>query len=147
MQLNRLVKIKKKRKVIGRGGSLGGTSGKGHKGQKARSGGKVRRSFEGGQTPLVRRLPKRGFNNKAFRVSYEIVHFEKIIALAVEHNITEINKEVLHKLNIIKRMNDKVKVILKQSTTQVSSSLTLTVDKWSESVSKKIIDAGGQVFC
>ena len=64
--LHELVATKKKRKRIGRGGSRGGTSGRGHKGQNARSGGGTSVSFEGGQMPLSRRLPKRGFNNKRF---------------------------------------------------------------------------------
>lgn len=147
MQLNRLVKIKKKRKVIGRGGSLGGTSGKGHKGQKARSGSKIRKTFEGGQTPLVRRLPKRGFSNAAFSTRYVIVHFEKVVALAAEQNIVEINKEVLHKFNIIKNTKKKVKIILKQSSSTISSALTVCVDKWSEVVGKKISEAGGKIVC
>ena len=66
MNLSELIKIKKNRKTVGRGGAKGGTSGKGHKGQKARSGGYVKAQFEGGQTPLTRRLPRRGFNNKNF---------------------------------------------------------------------------------
>jgi large subunit ribosomal protein L15 len=67
LQLNNLVSAGKDRKRVGRGGSRGGTSGKGHKGQKARSGGKIRIGFEGGQMPIFRRLPKRGFNNALFQ--------------------------------------------------------------------------------
>ena len=66
VSLHNLTPLVKKRKRIGRGGSRGGTSTKGHKGQHARSGGKVRNGFEGGQMPLFRRLPKRGFNNSPF---------------------------------------------------------------------------------
>jgi large subunit ribosomal protein L15 len=75
-QLNELTSLVKKRKRIGRGGSRGGTCGRGHKGQKARTGGKakVRTAFEGGQMPLTRRLPKRGFNNKNFATKYELVN-------------------------------------------------------------------------
>ncbi|HEX2977804.1 MAG TPA: 50S ribosomal protein L15 [Candidatus Babeliales bacterium] len=75
-QLNELTPLVKKRKRVGRGGSRGGTSGKGHKGQKARTGGKskVRTAFEGGQMPLTRRLPKRGFNNYNFANKFEIVN-------------------------------------------------------------------------
>ncbi len=65
--LARLTSSGKKRKRVGRGGDLGGTSGKGHKGQKARSGPQIGASFEGGQMPLTRRLPKRGFNNARFQ--------------------------------------------------------------------------------
>ncbi len=67
LKLSTLTKLVKKRKRVGRGGKLGGTSGKGHKGQKARSGGYVRIGYEGGQMPLYRRLPKRGFNNAKFQ--------------------------------------------------------------------------------
>ena len=77
-KLNELPSLLKAPKRVGRGGSRGGTSGKGHKGQKARSGGYVRRGFEGGQTPLYRRLPKRGFNNAEFRRAFEIVGLEQL---------------------------------------------------------------------
>jgi len=73
-QLNKLSPLVKKRKRVGRGGKLGGTSGKGHKGQKARSGGYVRIGFEGGQMPLFRRLPKRGFNNHNFQDTFVVVN-------------------------------------------------------------------------
>jgi large subunit ribosomal protein L15 len=72
-QLEKLSPLVKKRKDIGRGGKRGGTSGKGHKGQKARSGGSPRLGFEGGQMPLHRRLPKRGFTNAPFKKMVEIV--------------------------------------------------------------------------
>src|SRR3990167_3442941 len=78
LQLNNLVKLSKKRKRVGRGGSRGGTAGKGHKGQLARSGKKLKPGFEGGQMPLARRLPKRGFNNKRFQDDIEIVSLSKI---------------------------------------------------------------------
>lgn len=73
LRLDTLSPLVKKRKRVGRGGSRGGTSGKGHKGQKARSGGYVRIGYEGGQMPLFRRLPKRGFNNAEFKVQYQLV--------------------------------------------------------------------------
>lgn len=73
LQLSNLTSLVKKRKRIGRGGSRGGTCGRGHKGQKARSGhSKVRVGFEGGQITLIRRLPKRGFNNMEFETSFAI---------------------------------------------------------------------------
>src|SRR3990167_1965418 len=76
--LNELESLTKKRKRIGRGGSRGGTSGKGHKGQKARSGPSLGIIFEGGQMPLTRRLPKRGFNNVMFKTVYEIVNLDQL---------------------------------------------------------------------
>jgi large subunit ribosomal protein L15 len=79
-QLNTLAPLCKKRKRIGRGGSRGGTSGRGHKGQNARSGGtsRVRPQFEGGQMPLVRRLPKRGFSNLIFKDIFHLVNLEDL---------------------------------------------------------------------
>ena len=67
-----------KRVGRGRGSGLGQTAGKGHKGQLARSGGKVRRGFEGGQTPLIRRLPKFGFSNKDYQTKYEVVNLSQL---------------------------------------------------------------------
>lgn len=77
-ELNSTSKITKKRKRVGRGGSRGGTSGKGHKGQKARSGGSVGPRFEGGQMPLYRRLPKRGFNNANFKKEVLTVNLQRL---------------------------------------------------------------------
>jgi len=77
-ELNKLKSSGKKRKRIGRGGARGGTSGKGNKGQKARSGPNLKRGFEGGQMPLHRRLPKRGFNNYNFDREFSIVNIEQL---------------------------------------------------------------------
>lgn len=77
-ELNKLKSSGKKRRRIGRGGSRGGTSGKGNKGQKARSGPNLKRGFEGGQMPLHRRLPKRGFNNYNFDREFSIVNLEQL---------------------------------------------------------------------
>jgi large subunit ribosomal protein L15 len=77
-ELNKLRSSGKDRKRVGRGGSRGGTSGKGHKGQSARSGGTVTRGFEGGQMPLHRRLPKRGFNNAQFREEFSIINLGQL---------------------------------------------------------------------
>jgi large subunit ribosomal protein L15 len=78
LQLNKLKPLVKKKQRVGRGGSRGGTSGKGHKGQKARSGGYVSPKFEGGQMPLYRRLPKRGFNNADFQKIVEVVNVQQL---------------------------------------------------------------------
>jgi len=77
-ELGKLRSSGKDRKRVGRGGSRGRTSGKGHKGQSARSGGDVRRGFEGGQMPLHRRLPKRGFNNYNFEREFSIVNIQQL---------------------------------------------------------------------
>jgi len=76
--LSNLVSLSKKRKRVGRGGSRGGTSGRGHKGQKARTSGGVGPLFEGGQMPLHRRLPKRGFSNHRFGTEFEIVNVGRL---------------------------------------------------------------------
>lgn len=78
LRLDNLSPLVKKRKRVGRGGSRGGTSGKGHKGQKARSGGFVRIGYEGGQMPLFRRLPKRGFTNARFKIEYQLISLKAL---------------------------------------------------------------------
>ncbi len=80
LQLNNLESLTKSRKRVGRGGSRGGTSGRGHKGQRARSGGKseLRPFFEGGQMSLTRRLPRRGFNNARFAKQYYIISLTEL---------------------------------------------------------------------
>jgi large subunit ribosomal protein L15 len=145
MNLSELIKIKKNRKIVGRGGARGGTSGKGHKGQKARSGGYVKAQFEGGQTPLTRRLPRRGFNNKNFSIRYDIVSLEKVINLSQATNCLEINKKFLLENNCIKKDNNRVKILLGKKELLVSFPLFITVDACSQSVSNKIEAAGGKV--
>ena len=78
-----------KRLGCGESSGHGKTSGKGHKGQKARSGGSIRLGFEGGQMPLIRRLPKRGFNNAAFKTKYALVNLGDLEALEIEGTINE----------------------------------------------------------
>lgn len=78
LQLNNLVKLSKKRKRVGRGGGRGGTSGKGHKGQKARTSGNIPARFEGGQMPMSRRIPKRGFTNYLFKKEFELITLEQL---------------------------------------------------------------------
>src|ERR1700746_3651165 len=78
MELHNLTPTEKKRKRVGRGGSRGGTSGRGHKGQKARTSGTVRPGYEGGQMPLYRRLPKRGFTNSSHMKDVVVVNLEQL---------------------------------------------------------------------
>ena len=122
-----------------------GSPGKGHKGQKARSGGYVKAQFEGGQTPLTRRLPRRGFNNKNFTIRYDVVSLEKIIILAQEKNCLDISKKFLLENNCIKKENSRVKILLGKKEFSVSEPLQITVDACSQSVSNKIEAAGGKV--
>lgn len=97
--LHNLVPAGKDRKRVGRGGSRGGTAGRGHKGQKGRSGPGIRVSFEGGQMPLPRRLPKRGFNNAAFSKDIAIISVDRIQDRFTPE--TEITLGMLHEAGLI----------------------------------------------
>ncbi len=152
MKLNSLLKIKKNRKTVGRGGGRGGTSGKGNKGQKARSGGFVKAQFEGGQTPLTRRIPRRGFNNKIFKINYVTISLEKIFNLSQELNISIINKQVLFENEALKNTRDKVKVLFGRRMENLdiykNISLDLTIDACSGTVEQFVTSGGGKViFC
>ncbi len=125
-----------KRLGRGTGSGLGKTSGKGHKGQWARSGGGVRPGFEGGQTPIARRLPKRGFNNK-FRVEYDIVNVD---ALNAFDNGTVVTHELLVEQRIVGSRNSGLKVLGNGTLTK---KLTVKADKFSDSARKAIESAGG----
>ena len=128
-----------RRKHVGRGESsgLGKTCGKGHKGQKSRSGGKVGRGFEGGQMPLQRRLPKKGFNN-IFRTEYNVVSLKTISKLNPSEPITG---ALLREKNIVKRVGP-IKLL---SDGEVSAAYIIRLDAVSDSARKKIGAAGGTV--
>lgn len=125
------------RKRVGRGigSGLGGYSGKGGKGQTQRSGGKIRRGFEGGQTPLVRRLPKFGFNNTDFATRYEIVNLDSLNKLS-----GDVTPEILKKSNLIH--GDLVKIL---GEGKLTKALTVKAHKFSESAKKAIESVGGKV--
>ena len=126
-----------KRLGRGIGSGLGKTSGKGHKGQWARSGGGVRPGFEGGQTPLARRLPKRGFNNK-FAVNYDIVNVE---VLNMFDEGTVVTPELLAERRIVNSKNNGgVKVL---GNGHLTKKLTVKADKFSASAKAAIEAAGG----
>ena len=101
LQLNELTKLKKNGKRIGRGGERGGTSGRGHKGQKSRSGvsGELKPFFEGGQMPLSRRLPTRGFNNR-FKKNVKVINLRDLEARFSANDV--VNRESLFKIGLIK---------------------------------------------
>jgi large subunit ribosomal protein L15 len=124
----------RKRVGRGRGSGLGQTSGKGHKGQLARTGGKVRRGFEGGQTPLIRRLPKFGFKCPS-SVTYQIVNLSDL-----ENLKGEITLEVLQKTGLA--VGNQVKVLANGKVTQA---LTIKGLKVSEGARKAIEAAGGKI--
>ncbi|BCJ87320.1 50S ribosomal protein L15 [Effusibacillus dendaii] len=131
---------KSTRKRVGRGigSGLGKTSGRGHKGQKARSGGGVRPGFEGGQTPLFRRLPKRGFTNAPFKKELTEVNVAK---LNVFEAGTVVTPEKLIEAKVIKNLKDGVK-ILGQGDLNVA--LTVKAHRFSASAIEKIEAAGGK---
>ena len=128
-----------KRLGRGEGSGHGKTSGKGHKGQKARSGGGIRIGFEGGQMPLYRKLPRRGFNNFNFRTSFQTVNVGELEKVAGE----TINRETLVKAGLIRDNDEGVKLL---GNGDVSKAMTVTVDKASASAKSKIEAAGGQVI-
>lgn len=129
---------KKRRKRLGSGESSGRgkTSGKGHKGQKARSGGSIRLGFEGGQMPLIRRLPKRGFNNTAFKTRFAIVNLDDLNAFA-EGSI--VDEAVLRKEGLVRGTIDGIKVLARGELTR---KLTISGAKFSEAAKRKIEAAG-----
>ena len=126
----------KKRLGRGIGSGIGHTSGKGTKGQNARSGGGVRPGFEGGQLPLFQRLPKRGFHNHN-KVEFAIVNVEK---LNVFEDGAVVDAEALVNASLIKEVKDGVKVL---GNGELTKKLTVKVNKFSESAKKAIEAAGG----
>jgi len=125
------------RKGRGAGSGNGKTAGKGHKGQNARSGGGVRPGFEGGQIPLYRRLPKRGFNNK-FAAVYAVVNVEKLNAF---ENGETVNAEALVNKGIVKKVYDGIKILGKG---ELTKKLTVEAKVFSASAAEKIQAAGGK---
>ena len=131
----------KNRKRIGRGpgSTLGKTCGSGHKGQKSRSGSKFRIGFEGGQMPLHRRLPKRGFNN-IFRVEFSIVNLVDIEASKKLDKGQVINMESLIDCGLVKSDRSPIKIL---GNGDISSPMKIEANKFSAAAEKKIADAGG----
>ncbi len=128
----------KKRLGRGIGSGIGKTSGKGHKGQNARSGGGVRLGFEGGQIPLIRRLPKRGFNNQ-FKKVYAIVN---VSDLNVFEDGATVDANALLERNIIGKIEAYgVKVL---GNGELTKKLTVKADKFTETAKQKIEKAGGK---
>ena len=127
------------RKGRGPGSGNGKTAGKGHKGQNARSGGGVRPGFEGGQLPLYRKLPKRGFNNAKFAKVYAIVNVE---ALNVFENGAVVDLEALMAKKIIRKAGDGLKVL---GNGELTRSLTVKATVFSATAKEKIEAAGGKI--
>ncbi|WP_404425640.1 50S ribosomal protein L15 [Nibricoccus sp. IMCC34717] len=145
MKLHELKNVKgavhrKKRVGCGEGGGHGKTSGKGGKGQTARSGGSIRPGFEGGQMPLYRKLPHRGFNNYNFRTTYATVNLGELASL--DASVSEVNAEVLVNAGLI-RSGQRLKVL---GNGEVSRAFKVSAAKFSESAKAKLEKAGGQAI-
>ena len=126
------------RKGQGHGSGNGKTGGRGHKGQKARSGGGVRPGFEGGQTPLYRRMPKRGFNNKRFADKFAEVN---LAALNAFEDGAVVDAEALIEANVIKKAYDGISVL---GTGELTKKLTVKAARFSKAAAEKIESLGGK---
>ena len=137
MRAKKPYKKRRKRLGCGIGSGHGKTSTKGHKGQRARSGFSLRPGFEGGQNPLYRRLPKRGFNHDAFRREFAIVNLGRIAGLEE----TEITPELLKERGLVKKTGNGLKVL---GAGEISKPVTIKAHRFSLSAKAKIEKAGGQ---
>ena len=142
MKLNNITPTEgafKERKRVGRGtgSGLGKTSGKGHKGQNARSGGGVRVGFEGGQLPLFRRLPKRGFSNAKFKIRYVTINLSDLERFAEG---TEVTPTLLKEMGVIKNSLDGIEVL---GNGKLTKKLNVKANKFSETAKKEIEALGG----
>ena len=141
MKLNELEASTKARKRVGRGPGSGSgkTSGKGHKGQNARSGGGVRPGFEGGQLPLYRRLSKRGFNNYNFQTTYATVNVGDLERF---EEGTVVTKELLIEVGLVKKELDGIKIL---GNGELTKKLTVKANKFSSTAKTKIENVGGTI--
>lgn len=128
------------RKRVGRGSSsgLGKTSGKGHKGQNARSGGGVRPGFEGGQLPLFRRLPKRGFSNALFKTKYAVINLDDLNKFKEN---TVVTPELLKEMGILKNQESGVKVL---GSGLLEKKITVKANAFSKTAKEQIEKLGGK---
>ncbi|HTL68330.1 MAG TPA: 50S ribosomal protein L15 [Lacunisphaera sp.] len=143
MRLHNLTNIKgavhrKKRVGCGEGGGHGKTSGRGGKGQTARSGGSIRPGFEGGQMPLYRKLPHRGFNNYEYRTNYAVVNVGDLARL--DAAVTEVNAAVLAEAGLVRPGVKMLKVL---GDGEVTRALKVTAQKFTGSAKAKLEKAGG----
>ncbi len=122
----------------GVGSGLGKTSGKGHKGQKARSGGAKGAGFEGGQMPLQRRLPKRGFKNYPFSREYAVINLKDLLKVG---DLNIITPDILHERGVVKDLKDGLKVL---GSGEIKKPVTVKAHAFSASASEKITAAGGK---
>ena len=146
MKLHELTNVagavhRKKRVGCGEGSGHGKTSGRGGKGQTARSGGSIRPGFEGGQMPLYRKLPHRGFNNYEYRTELAVLNVGDLATLAAD--VTEVNATTLAAAGLIRGGEKAVKIL---GDGELSRALKVTAAKFSESAKAKIEKAGGQAI-
>jgi large subunit ribosomal protein L15 len=132
---------RKKRVGCGEGGGHGKTSGRGGKGQTARSGSSIRPGFEGGQMPLYRKLPHRGFNNYEFRTEIAVVNLRDLAGL--DASVTDVDAVALAKAGLIRSGEKAVKVL---GDGEITRALNVTAAKFSESAKAKIEKAGGKAI-
>jgi large subunit ribosomal protein L15 len=124
------------------GSGMGKTSTRGHKGQGSRSGSSLMRGFEGGQMPLHRRLPKRGFTN-IFRVEYTVLGLDRVAELVAEHGSIEFTLDKITELNLLRRKNGLIKVL---NNGAITSAITIHAHKFSKSAKEAIEKAGGKAI-
>lgn len=129
---------KPKRKGCGVGCGNGKTAGRGHKGYKSRSGSSIRPGFEGGQMPLVRRVPKRGFNNARFAKNYQVANLGAIAEIFKEG--AEVTVTELFAFGLVRNMNEPVKILAKGD---IDKPLTIKANAFSATAREKITAAGG----
>ena len=132
---------RRKRVGCGEGGGHGKTSGKGGKGQTARSGGSIRPGFEGGQMPLYRKLPHRGFNNKNFKEVFSVVNLSDLARF--EDSVTEVDSQILAQVGLIRDAGLPLKVL---GTGEFARAMKVTAAKFSDAAKEKIEKAGGQAI-
>ncbi len=131
---------RRKRVGCGEGSGRGKTSGRGGKGQTARSGGSIRVGFEGGQMPLYRRLPQRGFNNSKFRREYAHVNIASLERL---EGVDEVNREVLVAKGLVSKNAGPVKIL---GNGELTRAIKVTADQFSAAAKQKIEAAGGEAI-
>ena len=139
LERNTLAKHERRRVGRGMGSGLGKTSGRGEKGQKARSGVSIKATFEGGQLPLYRRLPKRGFSNSDFKIKYATIN---VSDLENFEDGTVVTPELLKECGILKNQLDGVKVL---GDREITKKLTVKAHKFSKTAISKLENSGSKI--
>ena len=132
----------KKRVGRGMGSGMGKTSTRGHKGQGSRSGSSLMRGFEGGQMPLHRRLPKRGFTN-IFRVEYQVLGLDRVAEIVAAENVTEFTLDKIIELGLLRKKGALIKVL---NNGEIKTAVTVHAHKFSKTAHEAIEKAGGKAI-